>query len=223
MMLKVKSDRSLKYVLELVDEVMSKNEILQGEIPNNDYHLPYESTEALVDRDLVKVILPEGMEIDENTIIERVNVGDMLASVKPEDDATDAAPVVEETKVRIVDGHVAEEDIVNVDAVAADEIVTDAQAKELVQTIARTPGLKPKSNKLYEINLDTICENFEDGDTVTIESLKSKNIITKKADKIKVLARGVMTKKLTVVADKFSIQAIKMIGLAGGIAQKYKD
>jgi ribosomal protein L18E len=163
------------------------------------------------------------MEIDENTIIERVNVGDMLASVKPEDDATDAAPVVEETKVRIVDGHVAEEDIVNVDAVAADEIVTDAQAKELVQTIARTPGLKPKSNKLYEINLDTICENFEDGDTVTIESLKSKNIITKKADKIKVLARGVMTKKLTVVADKFSIQAIKMIGLAGGLAQKYKD
>ena len=223
MMLKVKSDRSLKYVLELVDEVMSKNEITQGEIPNEDYHLPYESTEALVDRDLVKVILPDGMEIDENTIIERVNVGDMLASVKPEDEAEGTAPATEEVKVRIVDHHVAEEDIVNVDAVAADEIVTDAQAKELVQTIARTPGLKPKSNKLYEVNLDTICENFEDGDTVTIESLKSKNIITKKADKIKVLARGVMTKKLTVVADKFSIQAIKMIGLAGGLAQKYKD
>ena len=40
---------------------------------------------------------------------------------------------------------------------------------------------------------------------------------------MKVLARGTMTKKLTVVADKFSIQAIKMIGLAGGLAQKYKD
>ena len=63
----------------------------------------------------------------------------------------------------------------------------------------------------------------KDGDTVTIESLKSKNIVTKKADKIKVLARGVMTKRLTVVADKFSIQAVKMIGLAGGRAQKYKD
>ena len=219
-MLKVKSDRSLKYALELIDEVMNKNEIAQGDIPNDDYHLPYESTEALVDRDLVKVILPDGMEIDENTIIERVNVGDMLASTKPEDTE---APVVEELKVHIVDGHVAEEDIVNVDAIAADEIVTDAQAKELIQTVTRTPGLKPKSNKLYEINLDTICENFEDGDTVTIETLKSKNIITKKADKIKILARGVMTKKLTIVADKFSIQAVKMIGLAGGTVQKYKD
>ena len=89
--------------------------------------------------------------------------------------------------------------------------------------MARTPGLKPKSNKLYEVNLDTICENFDDGDVVTIDGLNSKNIVTKKADRIKVLARGVMTKKLTVVADKFSIQAIKMIGLAGGLAQKYKD
>ena len=64
---------------------------------------------------------------------------------------------------------------------------------------------------------------YDNGDTVNIENLKSKNLVTKKADRIKVLARGVMTKKLTVVADKFSLQAIKMIGLAGGIAKKYKD
>jgi nucleoside phosphorylase len=32
-----------------------------------------------------------------------------------------------------------------------------------------------------------------------------------------------MNKKLTIVADKFSIKAVKMIGLAGGLAEKYKD
>ena len=32
-----------------------------------------------------------------------------------------------------------------------------------------------------------------------------------------------MNKTLTIFADKFSIKAIKMIGLAGGHAEKYKD
>ena len=45
----------------------------------------------------------------------------------------------------------------------------------------------------------------------------------KKAERVKVLARGIMTKRLTVYADKFSIQAVKMIGLAGGVAEKYVD
>ena len=235
MLLKIKSDRALKYALELIEEVMRKNEIEQGEVPSVDYHMPYETTEALVDRDLVKVILPAGMVIDENTVIERVNVGELLKDVKdnlPEEEVTETpveeAPAeepapVEEPKVHIVDHRVAEEEIVHVDAVEADDIITDTQAKELVESVERAPGMKPKSAKCFEINLDTICENFEDGDTVTLAALKSKNLISKKADRMKVLARGTMTKKLTVVADKFSIQAIKMIGLAGGLAQKYKD
>jgi len=253
MMLKVKSDRSLKYAIELIDEVMKKNAIEQGELPTEDYHMPYEATETLVDRDLVKVILPDGMIIDENTIIERVNVGDLLGgfkTAKPEDEASAEEapvveeapveeapveeapvveepvveePVVEEPKVHIVDHMVLEEEIVNVDATQADEIISDEQATELIEDIVHAPGLKPKTGKCYEINLDTICENYEDGDTVTIENLKSKTLVTKKADRIKVLARGVMTRKLTVVADKFSLQAVKMIGLAGGLAKKYKD
>ena len=125
--------------------------------------------------------------------------------------------------VNIVDHHVAEESIVHVDAATADAIITDEQANELVEIVAHELGSKPKSNKLYEINLDIICENFEDGEVVTIDALKKKGLISKKAERIKVLARGIMTKKLTVFADKFSLQAIKMIGLAGGMAEKYKD
>ncbi len=226
MLMKVKSDRTLKYSIELIEEVMKKNGIEQGEVPNVDYHMPYESTDALADRDLVKVILPAGMVIDENTIIEKVNVGELLKDVKDsvsESEETAVEESVRESNVHIVDHHIAEEEIVHVDAVEADEIISDSQATEFITVIAHAPGLKPKSNKHYEINLDTICENYEDGDTVTIESLKTKRLIVNKADRIKVLARGVMTKKLTVVADKFSIQAVKMIGLAGGTAEKYKD
>ena len=273
MMMKVKSERALKYTLELIDEVMSKNGIERGETPEVDYHMPYESTEALVDKDLVKVILPDGMEIDENTIIERVNVGDLLKDVKPEGAPVEEAPVeeapveeapveeapveeapveeapveeapveeapveeapveeapVEEAPVEevpvvhIVDHRVVEEDIVHVDAVKADVIVSDEQAEEFIESVTHGDDFKAKSNKCHEINLDTICENFENGDVVTIEALKKLGLISKKADRIKVLARGTMTKKVTVIADKFSIQAVKMIGLAGGAAQKYND
>ena len=62
-----------------------------------------------------------------------------------------------------------------------------------------------------------------DYDKLGIDALKKLGLVSKKADRIKVLDRGTMTKKVTVVADKFSIQAVKMIGLAGGTAQKYKD
>ncbi len=202
MMIKVKSDRALKYSLELVEEVMKKYGIEQGEMPNDDYHLPYESTEALVDRDLVKIILPEGMVIDANTVIERINVGDFLKDV-----------VSEETK----------DEFMHVDATVADTIMSDEEAKELIEIVDRASRKPITNNKLYEINIDTICENYENGETVDIVTLKDKNLVTKKAEKIKVLARGVMSKRLTVVADKFSIQAVKMIGLAGGTAKRYKD
>ena len=300
LMMKVKSERSLKYTLELIDEVMAKNGIEKAEVPEVDYHMPYESTEALVDKDLVKVILPDGMEIDENTIIEKVNVGALLDEVRPEEVApveeapveeapveeapveeapveeapaeeapveetpaeeapveeapveeapveeapVEEAPVeeapVEETpaeeapveeapveeapaEIHIVDHQVVEEDIIQVDATKADMIISDEQAEELIETVIRESNEKPKSNKCHEINLDVICENFEDGETVNLETLKEKALISKKAERVKILARGVMTKRLTVVADKFSIQAVKMIGLAGGLAQKYEN
>ena len=83
----------------------------------------------------------------------------------------------------------------------------------------------PASNrggKLEAVNLDTICDNFENGDTVTLDALKSKNLVPKNTGRIKILARGTMTKQLEIVADKFSLQAVKMITLAGGHVEQHK-
>ena len=76
-------------------------------------------------------------------------------------------------------------------------------------------------NIVFHCVAGDICDNFDDGDTVTITALKKKHLISAKAGRIKVLASGRMTKSLTVIADKFSIQAVKMITLAGGTAKKY--
>ena len=74
---------------------------------------------------------------------------------------------------------------------------------------------------MVEVNIDDICANFEDGEVVTLDALKERRLVSKSAGRVKVLANGVMTKRLTVEADKFSLQAVKMITLAGGTAKSY--
>ena len=70
-----------------------------------------------------------------------------------------------------------------------------------------------------EINV-TALNSFEDGATVTAESLKAAGIIKKLNDGIKVLGRGDLTaKNLTVQAAKFTKSAEEKITAAGGKAE----
>ena len=221
MLLKVKSERGLKYVLELIEEMMNKLELEKTETPNVDYHMPYESTEALAARDLVKVILPAGVTLDGDESFMKVDVGaliDTASSDKFEVASEEAKAIFAQAPVILHKAkEVAEEEIVHVDAVHADEILSDTEAEEMIEIVEKASIYKTQlEGKLDEINLDTLCENFEDGDVITIETLKEKKLISQNAGRVKVLARGVMTKKLTIYADKFSIQAVKMIALAGG-------
>ena len=231
MLLKVKSDRGLKYALELIEEMMNKLGMKKTETPNVDYRMPYETTEALAARDLVKVILPAGVKLDGDESLVKVNVGEMLDTVKSTEEAVveeakTEEPVVEEVNVEepvAVEAPVEEPitEILHVDAVQADAILSDEVAAAKIEVVERA-SFEKGQGKLVEINLDTICNNFEDGETVTLEALKAKRLVNKNAGRLKVLARGVMTKQLTIYADKFSLQAVKMITLAGGHADQYK-
>jgi large subunit ribosomal protein L15 len=73
----------------------------------------------------------------------------------------------------------------------------------------------------YEIvNLDTIAEVFDAGSEVTPELLEERGLISGGArKKVKVLARGDISKKLTVRAHKFSGTAEEKIKAAGGTAE----
>ena len=72
------------------------------------------------------------------------------------------------------------------------------------------------------INIDTISEYFESGDTVTLDALKKKGLVDKKYDSYKVLARGILNKKLTIVANDFSSNAKKMILVTGGSVKEIR-
>ena len=69
------------------------------------------------------------------------------------------------------------------------------------------------------VNLDTLSERFDDGTVVTPELLVESGVITKARRPVKVLARGDVSKKLTVRAHKFSGKAAEKIAAAGGATE----
>ena len=96
----------------------------------------------------------------------------------------------------------------------AQEMMDNAVAVELI--VHRSD--RKSSGKMAIVNIDTLDANFEDGDTVDLAALKAKGLVPRQCGRLKVLARGRLTKALTVTASAFSLDAVKMILLTGGKA-----
>lgn len=175
---RIKSERRVRYAKDLIDKVMKQNEVfLKDTYEKKNYALeyPYETTEALIERKLIKELTNEAAQSG--------------------------------TKFRPVEIRR------SVTAQEVDALMQDEVAEAFVE---KTSGKIDKTN-IEIINIDTLSKYFQDGEIVTLEELKKRvEGFKKKTTYVKVLARGKLDKKLTVEADSFSIQAIKMIALTGG-------
>jgi large subunit ribosomal protein L15 len=69
------------------------------------------------------------------------------------------------------------------------------------------------------VNLDTLVARFDAGTVITPDLLRERGLVRGRHDRIKVLGRGDIDKKLTVHAHKFSGKAAEKIVAAGGAAQ----
>ena len=76
--------------------------------------------------------------------------------------------------------------------------------------------MHPGSDSKVVRCLCTAVEVFENGDTVTVESLIEKGIISNAKDGVKLLGNGEISKKLTVKLNAFSATAKEKIEAAGG-------
>ncbi|KYH28830.1 MULTISPECIES: 50S ribosomal protein L15 [Clostridium] len=74
------------------------------------------------------------------------------------------------------------------------------------------------AKEYVEVNVNRL-NIFEDGTEVTPELLKQHGIISKVKDGVKILGNGVLEKKLTVKATKFTKGAIEKIESMGGKAE----
>lgn len=103
-----------------------------------------------------------------------------------------------------------------VDVEYADSMITNALARSLVRKsdiIIPTVGKRKRI-----INVDTLSESFNSGETVDVNELKARGLLPSDTAYIKVLARGRIDKPLRVLANDFSLSAVKMIALSGGEA-----
>ena len=122
-----------------------------------------------------------------------------------------AADIPEEAPVENIDI------VPEVDVETADKLMTDAVAMTVIETVGGA-GVGMKSI----VNVCDINKAFSDGDTVDLDALKAKKLVSKKTQRVKILADGILNKSFTVYAEQFSVQAIKMITLTGGKAIQKK-
>lgn len=106
----------------------------------------------------------------------------------------------------------------HIDAEEADIMISDELA---MKTANYESGAGDGQQDI--INIGVLDENFEANDLITLEVLKEKGLISKKAGRMKVLADGTLNKPLIVKSESYSIQAIKMIELTGGKVIILKD
>ena len=185
---RIRSDRALKWAKELVD-LLAQNKGLERGVPVTEF--------AAADYPY---------DTQENLIERR------LIKVYSDEELPEDAELVSMGYGTILK---------RVSAAEAHAMIEDSVARKLVHSAVQTSaagGAVRKKGRRYAINIDTLSENFSAGDRVDIQVLKAKGLVPAREECIKILARGVLDKPLTVVADDFSADAVKMIVLTGGEA-----
>ncbi len=129
-----------------------------------------------------------------------------------------AKGLIKEVKTRVQDKAVIEH-YESISVSKADEVMSDDKAEASIEEVELN---KHKEGSKEIINVDTLSEHYNNGDEVTLDSLIEKGLVPSKCGRVKVLARGELNKKLHVVANEYSLQAIKMIVLMGGSVKKVK-
>jgi large subunit ribosomal protein L15 len=86
-------------------------------------------------------------------------------------------------------------------------------------TMKKSMPFEPFRTHTQAVNLLDLEARFESGEAATLEALKAKGLGTRKDVPVKILARGEISKALTVHAHGFSKTAREKIEAAGGTCQ----
>lgn len=191
---RIKNPRRAKFAEELISELAAKFGLEAGERQNVDYYMPYETTEALVEKELIKELVSK----------EKYEEFMRRRSLKE----------VDKNRRKFVSA--AEVNAILEDEVAITLIDTEPELKE------SEVAVKKRYRKKSIVNIDKLSAEFQAGQTVTLKILKEKEIVSKDTDFVKVLARGTLDKPLKVEAQDYSVEAVKMILLTGGKVKKVR-
>ena len=194
------------------EETEAKEEPIEEPIEETTEEPVEETVEEVAEEIVVEeTIAEQSNEVVEETIAEQSNEvaePEVVEEVDPE-----KVEIIEQSKKEV-----AKKRREKVTATEVNNIINDEVAVSLVKK-KRTAAVKPEGPRAT-VNIDTLNAHFEAGERVNLEALKAKKLVAKNTAAVKVLARGTLTKPLTVEASAFSIEAVKMIILTGGTVIK---
>jgi len=249
---KIRTQRKFNWALELVRRASEEHGLAPMDIEPVDYEsqYPFDTMENLVKRKLVKVTtrlekVPTEFEYDETPEPQKEEQPYIPEEPAPskswepdspsQPEAAQAPiyndPVYEETDIR----DMPEETGRAVPAAAeteeakptwGDQLSLVDQSDTLFEEQQAGPELAPKGRKvdadLAQVDVALLDLHFKDGDTVTLNILKRRGLVFSDAKRLKVRATGGMSRRLNIIANQFTYDAISAINEAGGNAQFLK-
>jgi large subunit ribosomal protein L15 len=95
------------------------------------------------------------------------------------------------------------------------------EMRDIIKKIPKQRGYKfsPVSEKPVPVNLSALEAAFDNGETVSPVTLVEKKVVSKsggKLPKVKILAKGELTKKVTISKCAVSVTAGELVKKAGG-------
>ncbi len=192
-MVRVRSARGCKYVIELIKMMFEGAGIEQKRAVIDAFNYRTATVDELIDMGFIKVIMTDA---------------DGKAVTPPEDDTM---------SLKLKKGMTIQKRVTVEEAA----VVPDEDVAQFIETEGDDEASVGGRRKGI-VNIDTISDAYSDGDVVTLQSLIAKKLLPKNTDLVKVLARGALDKAITVKAHDFSMDAAKMIIIAGGSVVKLK-
>lgn len=190
---RIRNNRRKEYSKDLIRDIFERLDVEQGDVPEVDYSLPYEDTDTLIRKGLIKKVKTKATAAQ----VKKAQAKGEILKVEKEEEITFDEPeelvkVQEETK-----------------AIKEDKTLS-----------YEVEGTSTKHGRRDIINFDDISLYFKKGDTVTLDKLKAYNLVDRKAERVKLLARGNLDMTLNFELQDYSQNAIKGVLDLGGTVKR---
>ncbi len=96
--------------------------------------------------------------------------------------------------------------------------IFEGGASPLIRRIPKRGFHNAFAKLVKAVNVGDLNDSYADGDEVTLDSLRVKDLAKGRYDELKILGSGELTKKLKISAHRFSASALEKIKAAGGEA-----
>ena len=192
-MVRVRSGRGCRYAVELIKMMFEAAGLVQKRPVSDTFNYRTATKDELAEMGFIKVMMTDG-------------TGEAVAADFEKMRTLKFASMPIMKKVTVEEAHQ----------------VPDEEVEQFIETEDEKEDELPLGRRKGIVNIDSISDAYNDGDEVTVKSLIEKKLLPKNTHFVKILARGALDKALTVKAHDFSMDAAKMIIIAGGSVVKLK-